>query len=235
MRNGELFIQKFNELDHVLRQITGVAGEDRYSPFSKVVDLVADKNVAVRKRKEILKRIGKLRNAIIHDRDYPNRILADPRSEVIEELESVLAAIARPQKLIPKFQKTIRIFTGKHSLADCLSFMIENDFSQVVVAHESEYVLLSSEGIVKWLENARDVGLADLEGASVLDALRFEDRNICRYLSRNDPVDAAFEMFEKAIGSGIPRLQGILITENGKPQERPRGIVTPWDLLGEVP
>ena len=231
MRNGDLLIQKFNELDSLLRQMTGL---NRESSFPAVVEHAAGKNASVRRHKEILKQIGRLRNAIAHDRDYPPRILADPRPDVIEELESVLAAIATPPKLIPKFQKTIQILTGKDSLADCLNFMKENDFSQVVVAHEGEYVLLSSEGIVRWLENARDVGLADLEGSTVADALVFEERNICRYMSRNDPLDAAFEVFEKAISSGIPRLQAILITENGKPQESPLGIVTPWDLLGEV-
>ncbi len=230
MRSGDLFVQKFNELDDLLRQRTGL---ERDKSFTAVVEFAAQKDVTVRRRKEILLSIGQLRNAIVHDRCYPETILADPRPEVVQELESVLKSIARPPKLIPKFQRAIRIFTDEDSLTDCISFMKENDFSQVVVDHEGEYVLLSSEGIVKWLEDARDVGLADLEEATVVDALAFEERGICRYLSRNDPLDAAFEMFEKAIGRGIPRLQAILITESGKSKERPLGIVTPWDLLGE--
>ena len=231
MRKGDLFIQRFNELDHLLRQRTGL---DRSKPFTTVVERAAKEHVTVRRRREVLLSIGRLRNAIVHDRDFPEQILADPRLEVIEELESVLQAIAKPRKLIPAFQKRIRAFADNDSLADCLGFMKHNDFSQIVVAHKGQYVLLSSEGIVKWLENARDIGLADLQEATVADALAFEERGICRYLTRNDPVDAAFEMFEKAIIESTPRLQAILITENGKPEERPLGIVTPWDLLGEV-
>lgn len=231
MRNGDLFIQRFNELDHLLRQRTGL---DRKAPFPAVVERAAKEYVTVRRRREVLLSIGRLRNAIVHDRDFPEQILADPRPEVIEELESVLQAIAAPRKLIPTFQRLIRAFTDNDSLADCLSFMKQNDFSQVVVAHKGQYVLLSSEGIVKWLENARGIGLADLREATVADALAFEEEGICRYLSQNDPVDAAFEMFEKAIVVSIPRLQAILITENGKPEEYPLGIVTPWDLLGEA-
>jgi len=230
MRNGDLFIQKFNELDNLLHNITNL---DRNIPFSSAVDHASIEKVTVRRHKDILKSIGRLRNAIVHYRAYPEKILADPRPEVIEELESVLAAIATPQKLIPKFQKSIRIFNDDNPLSGCLIFMKENNFSQIVVAHEGAHVLLSSEGIVKWLENARDVGLADLEETTIENVLEFEDRNICQYLSRDDLLDEAFEKFEQAISNGVPRLQAILISENGKPQERPLGIVTPWDLLSD--
>jgi len=93
-------------------------------------------------------------------------------------------------------------------------------------------VLLSSEGIVKWLENAEDTGLAHLERATVGDALSYEDQDICLYLSRDETVDAALDAFEKALAQKRPRLQAILVTQNGRPEERPLGIIIPWDLLG---
>ena len=232
MGNGEEFIRLFNELEHALREKTGL-GTDR--TFSELVKTAADKDITVRRRKGILMSIGRLRNAIVHGRDYPVRILADPRRDVVEEIESVLAAITRPTTLIPTFQRSIHIFTAEDALADCLGYMKENDFSQVVLNLDGKHMLLSSEGIVKWLENARDVGLADLEKATVRDAWEYENKNICQYLPRDAPIDAVYEAFEQAIGHGIPRLQAVLITHSGKPEESPLGIVTPWDLLGEAP
>ncbi|RMH37298.1 MAG: hypothetical protein D6690_02725 [Nitrospirae bacterium] len=231
MNNGEVFIKKFNELENVLRKR---AGRDRHRLFSELVDLVAKSDITVRRRKELLKSIGQLRNAIVHDREYPIRILADPRMEVIEELESVCSAIAQPATVIPKFQRSIHVFAAQDTLGDCLRYMKTNDFSQVVAMIDGKYVLVSSEGIVKWLENARDIGLADLERATVRDAWECETKNICRYLPRNAPLDAAYDEFEQAVHHGIPRLQAILITHTGKPEEHPLGIITPWDLLGNT-
>lgn len=231
MRSGDRFIKKFNELVNILRQKTGL---DEHTSFSRLVDEAANTDPTVRRRREILKSLGSLRNAIVHDRDYPERILADPRSESLEELDRMLAAIASPDRLIPRFQKQIRVFTVDESLAECLSFMKKHDFSQVVVVDGSTYRLLSSEGIVQWLESALNVGPADLEEATVGNAHECEYPKNCVYLSRDDPVDAAVEAFEKAIQKGIPRLQAILVTERGRQEERPLGIVTPWDLIAEV-
>jgi len=230
MRNGDIFIKKFNELEDVLRQKFG-PGPDNHVTFFELVEMVAQKDVVVRRRKSILKSMGNLRNAIVHGRDYPEKILADPRDEIVQELKQLCDEIAKPEKLIPRFQKKLRVFEEDESLGECLSFMKENDFSQVVVKSGEEYTLLSSEGVVKWLEKSREIGLADLEEATIKDALRFEDSKSCRYLGRNLPIDEAIETFEKAISQGIPRLQAILITGTGKPNEPPLGIVTPWDLL----
>ena len=230
-RTGDEFIRKFNELENFLRRKIRL---DRQVRFFQLIDEVAKTDPTVRRRKQVLKSMGNLRNAIVHDREYPERIVADPRPEIIDELDQVLAAIISPEKLIPRFQKPIRVFREEEPLLECLTFMKENDFSQVVVLKNGRYVLLSSEGIAGWLGSAREDGLDDLEGATVGGALKFEDEKACRYLSRKDSVDAAIEAFEKAIAAGIPRLQGILVTQTGKQEEQPLGIVTPWDLLGLV-
>jgi len=231
MRSGDRFIREFNKLENLLRR---KAGTSEHRTFSKLVDIVADRDPTVRRRKDLLKGFGRLRNAIVHHPEYPERILADPRPEIVEELVRVLKDIDAPEKLIPRFHKRIRIFAVSDSLVECLNFMEENDFSQVVVASNGRYVLLSSEGIVGWLRSARDVGLADLGEATVGDALRFEGEDNCRYLSQYKPVDAAIDTFEQALAQGIPRLQAILVAQNGRAEEKPLGIITPWDLLGSV-
>jgi len=122
MRSGDRFIQAFNELERLLRQRGGL-GEGERRPFSQLVDVVAQKDSVIRRHRDILKRFGNLRNAIVHYREYPKHILADPRPEVIEELGAVLNYIAAPPKLIPRFQKDIRVFSVDDSLAGCLTFM----------------------------------------------------------------------------------------------------------------
>jgi hypothetical protein len=95
-----------------------------------------------------------------------------------------------------------------------------------------EFRILSSEGIVRWLSCARQVGLADIEGTSVRDVYMHEEKIGHYCMARNETTDAAILAYENAISEGIPRLPAILITNSGKPTEKPLGIITPWDLIG---
>jgi predicted transcriptional regulator len=178
--------------------------------------------------------MGDLRNAIVHDRQYPERIIADPRPEISEQFQKVVAMIKSPVKVFPRFRQNIMVFAAKDRLDAVLAQMHENDYSQVVVEIDKKYGILSSGGIVRWLSSNRQIGLADIEGAIVEDVAKHEDPTGYRYMAFNETIDAATLAFEHALSEGIPRLHAILITNGGKPTEQPHGIITPWDLLGIV-
>jgi predicted transcriptional regulator len=229
MPTGDKFLAEFNRLENFLRR---KVGSTRYMAFSDLVKTASRNDSTVRRYIRELLAFAKLRNAIVHDVEYPGRIIADPRPEVVDQLAQVRRMIESPERVIPKFAKSIHVFDVGDRLVQCLNYMKEHDFSQVVVLREGIHVLLSSEGIAGWLRSAQSVGLIDLENATVGDALRFEGDNICRYLPRDAPVEAAIEAFEKALAQDMPRLQAVLVTEHGRPEERPMGIITPWDLIG---
>ncbi len=231
MNTGDEFIRLYNELTAILQQKS--AGE-RNSEYASLVREVANKDAVVRRRRAFLLAVGRLRNAIVHDRNYPPRVIADPREDIVDELRRTIDTISHPEKVIPRFQRDVRVFEPDDPLAECLEYMGKRDFSQVVVHTSGMYRLLSTEGIVAWLAKSRDVGLADIEAGTVSEALELEDGRSCRYISRREPVDVAMEVFQEALSKGIPRLLAILVTENGKETERPLGIVTPWDLLNEA-
>jgi hypothetical protein len=229
MRPGDKFVELFSHIENILSK--RVASRKRI-PFHELVDAASAKDATTRHWRGFLKDVGDLRNAIVHRAHYPREIVADPRPEFIRQLKKVFELIKSPQKIIPRFQRKIRLFAAQDQLGAALAYMQQNDYSQVVVQISSEFRILSSEGIVRWLSDAREVGLADLGGAVVQDAYRHEGATEQRYMARDETVDAALSAFEHAIEEGIPRLHAILITHSGKPTEGPLGIITPWDLLG---
>jgi hypothetical protein len=229
MRPGDEFIGLFNELRAILQRTTGLANG---VSFYRLVHAASAKDVTAKHHARFLRSICDLRNAIVHDLHYPEEVIADPRPEVLQRLKQVLEIIKSPPKIIPRFRRDIKPFAAQDQLGIALAYMQQNDYSQVVVQISSEFRILSSEGIVKWLSDARQVGLADLGGAVVQDAYRHEGATGQRYMARDETVDAAVSAFEHAIQEGIPRLHAILITHSGKPTESPLGIITPWDLLG---
>jgi hypothetical protein len=229
MGTGDEFVKLFNELRSVLQEKTGLGND---VAFPELVDAASARDVPTRRRNRFLKSAGALRNAIVHSPNYPPEVIADPRPKVVRQFRDVLEAITSPARVIPRFQREIRSFTGQEHFGAALKHMQENDYSQVVVQLGREYQILSSEGIVRWLSGSRELGLADLDGTTVEDVCRSEDKKGQSYMPRNETVDAALLKFERAIAEGVPRLPAILITNNGKPTERPIGIITPWDLLG---
>jgi len=109
MRPGDEFIQLFNELSNILQ---GKTGSPNDVSFSQILETVAEKSLTIHHSKNFLRSIGDLRNAIVHDRHYPEKIIADPRPEVIEELKKILEKIKSPTKVIPKFKRQIKVFSA---------------------------------------------------------------------------------------------------------------------------
>jgi hypothetical protein len=106
--------------------------------------------------------------------------------------------------------------------------MRENDFSQVIVLEDGRYIILSREGIVRWLENKSKEEIISISDMRLSDVLNFEPKNSCVYLKPDDTIDLAREVFANDIGK---RTFCVLITEHASPKERPINILTPWDYL----
>jgi hypothetical protein len=117
MRPGDEFVGLFNNLEDVLRKKTASA---KHVPFHKVVDTASEKDATTRHRNGFLKDAGDLRNAIMHRVGYPQEIIADPRPEFIKQFKKVLEAIKSPAKIIPKFQRYIKVFTAQDQLRTVL-------------------------------------------------------------------------------------------------------------------
>ena len=228
MHNGKEFVLLFNRLSEFLREDTGLGQE--YS-FSELINAAERKNGIVRQNQKLLRSFGGLRNAIIHDRDYPEKILADPRDSVLERFRDIVNQILSPEKVIPKFAKKLRVFDSTSHLSDALQYMKENDYSQVVAKDTGEYCLLTPEGIMTWLRESLSDDLVSLQEVLIEKILQYENRTQIEYLKRQDTVFKAEECFANAGNKGVPHLQAILITEHAKPQESPLGIITPWDII----
>ena len=227
MNRTDEFIGLYNQLDEHLAQLVG---EDTRTPFYSLLEKAAKRSL-IRKREEArLKTYGSLRNIIVHDADYPERVLAEPTEETLEHFRRVVQHLMDPPTL-NDFTAQVRTFSKGDALFAALAYMREEDFSQVVVREEGELSLLTTEGIAKWLEQQvqeDDLSVADAE---LRDALAFEVPGSFQIMSRRETLGRAQEAFTRAIEQGQPRLYAVIITENGKPHETPLGVVSAWDVI----
>jgi hypothetical protein len=100
----------------------------------------------------------------------------------------------------------------------------------VVVKDANRHVLMSVEGIARWLEHAAEEDIISVQGTRVgLVAAQEPEWTLVR-VSRKATIEDARKILMRHHGNGSPRVFAILISSGGKPNENPRGIVTPWDL-----
>jgi hypothetical protein len=226
LANGDRFEGAYNKIDALLRKKFGAA---KTLSFSSIVVEAAKKDATVRANKEDLLEFGDLRNAIVHDRGKAPVLLADPREDVVVEIEKIWNRISRPRllrSLAPPVP--LQIFIASAALSEALSYMRENDFSQVIACRDGKHLVLSTVGIAHWLEAKSKEDIIALSEARLSDVLNFEPKDSCIYLKANDTTDRARELFANDFGRTIV---SELVTEHGIATEKPINIVTPWDFV----
>lgn len=229
MSNSLEFVRLYNETAEWLCKLTNSAPRTR---FYALVDRAAEANNVVKRYSGALKRFGDLRNAIVHDGQFPDRIVAEVHPDVLEEFRRIVELIKAPPKVIPRFRREVRVFGAGERLTECLRYMKDHDYSQVVVNDGRGHRLLSHEGIARWLGEAVSAGKEGMFDARLKDVLKCELPESCAYLSQRATVFDALDILEHAIERQTPRVHAILITSTGDPAEPPLGIITPWDLIG---
>ncbi len=123
--NAEEFLKLYNEITDYLRVITRT---DRSLPYSKLIDRAAEIDAPTKRVSNRLRDYGDLRNAIVHHREYPEEIIAEPINDAVIQFRNIVEEIRSPKKLIPTFERRVQMFPATDPLAKALSFMLEERF-----------------------------------------------------------------------------------------------------------
>jgi CBS domain-containing protein len=226
---AEEFIQLFNQVESFLSL---QLGPKKPLPFVQLVDAASIHSAAVRANNGLLKQFAKLRNAIVHDAEYPPHIVAVPSQEALLRFKGIAQEVLEPSPLVPTFATQVRCFAPSDALAEALRFMRKHDFSQVFVRGEDRRLsILTVEGITKWLADEVD-GIGKVAGkATVNNVLPLEPLGGFVIMGSKKTIFDALDAFSNAIHIKATRLYAIAITKDGSDSEDPIGIVTPWDLV----
>ena len=220
----------FNELEEYLRRALGV---DRPWDFMNLVNEAARRGIVQRGMASDLHDCKNLRNLLVHTARYPQQAYAEPSDWGLQHFRDIVDQVVHPVRLVPAFQRDLRVFHPEQALPDALRHMDEKDYSQVVVGlNGGRYALLSLEGIARWLAGTSKDGVARLGGATVADALAYEPEGTHIFLPRDATLEEARKAFDTARRARKrARVYAAIITESGVDTEAPMGIVTAGDLL----
>jgi len=229
---AERFLRAYNRIDDYLRELLEI-DRSRYG-FASVVDQAAKRYSVVRRYADDLKEFGALRNAIVHDKEFPARIIADPRPEVVEAIERLADIILDPPRVYPLFGREVRRLSWDDPIAKPLRWIREYHYTQFPVYRERRFAgLLTSRCVAQWLADSVHNGGVEFGGVTVGDVLRhdeYEGRRVV-FVARDATWYDAVELLSPAKGKRRASLEAILITASGRDDEELLGIITPRDLL----
>ena len=223
----EAFLTIFNELEQFLRDSTN---SGRNVPFGGLIGRSSDSNAAVRTYHRDLREWADLRNAVVHE--HPRgQVIAEITPEALAEFQHVAGVIMAPPRVFPHFRRDVRVFKESDPLTEAVEDLWREGYSQVIVRQNGEMTLLSYAGITRWMGEAIEGTVIDLDGATVGRALSFEEAGGIGFLSRNATIFDAREQFHQFAGQRTQRLRVLVITEHGNGREAPLGLVTASDIL----
>ena len=233
MQLSERFIMAYNRID---KQLQKRARLDHYVGFSQLVRRVARKDNMFAQFADDLLEFAELRNAIVHEVVEPEQIIAEPHASVVERIEQIAEIVERPPLVIPKFQREVYVVCSEDSILDVLALAREHGYTQFPVydADDQFRGLLTDRCIARWLTfELEKVMLNVIEDIAVADVMVYDKTggDNVSFLPQNATVFDAYSEFEHHMVYDYPRLEAILITTNGRKNEKLLGIITPWDIF----
>ena len=224
------FLGLFAEVEKLVAAAAGKGAAGR-NGFSSNLALAQQKDLRFRRFQEELRVSADVRNLLAHQR-FRSRHPVTPSPALTKALEHAVTSLKNPPKVIHHFgRKDLREFSPSDGIAEVLSYTSLHNFSQVLVRRSGKLDLLSSNTIHRWLASCVGLDLVDL-AVPVSKVLKFKEpkRTEIRFSHRNTDLFDALSLFQ---GGQAESLLALVVTERGKPEEKPLAFVTPWDL-GEL-
>lgn len=197
------------------------------SSFNQRLKEVASKNHKIKKNREKLSLIRELRNKFAHEA-HKMHDLIKPGQGSIDLLIDACDAITKPPLAYDMFKANIREFTLADKLKDVYAYLHDKDYSQVFYRDEHENLrVLSANTIQRWCAAQVELGLIDLE-TKIIDIYgACEVTGELDFLPRSTSVYEAQAVFSREENQNLISL---IITEKGKPNQKPLACVAPWDI-----
>ena len=222
------FFAAFNEIEQFLRQAIGAKNSDS---FWWIVDRAHDKHLMSKRQAEQLKDFSNLRNAIAHGRYYDGEPIATPHPQVLEQLENLQRLLTDPptaQSLLS--EREVTTLSPDADILEALALIDRTGYSQIPIYDSGVFqALLTTNVIARWVAaDLSDDGV--INGASINAVLTMAERkDRAEFLPRTATAQEVIDVLTEPAADGT-HPSAVLLTEHGKPSQRPVAIATPADL-----
>ncbi len=227
MSNAERFLNAFAAIEKEMRRILELKD---HRPFSELVNKSSRVNPVIGRYRFDLKEYSELRNAIVHDRSG-GEIIAEPNAEVVASIEHIAGLLLEPPKVAPLFLKEVLALSEDQPVARAIRELSKMTYTQAPVIKDGKIVgLVTSKMIVQWMGLSLANETFDIEKTTIGDLMELVGEvDGYEFVSVNKSLLEIPDLFYRWQEQG-KKLEAVLITQNGKPDQPLKGIITNRDL-----
>jgi CBS domain-containing protein len=232
-KSHEDLLQLYNEVDHFLRR---QYRQDKYADHTFLIQELASKNRVIARNQQVMRAVAQIRNSLVHN---PIPSVAQPISQpnplLVKTYKAIRDSLMNPSTALGIAIPTNKIYTSTldAKLSNVMKTMDENIFTHVPIIDNDKMIGIFSENtLLSYLVDSgetiitKDMKISELRKFLPLSAHRGE---VFAFLPRSAFLPEVYEVFNKAI-KVRKRVGMVFITEHGKENEKPLGIITAWDL-----
>lgn len=225
--NSDIFLSTFNELEKYFKS---EFFRGHWKSFKQMLKEGSRFNPIIKQFKEELFEFADLRNAIVHNRSNDYKIIAEPHKFVIDRFVDIKNQIINPVKMDAFFKK---VHTCK--LTDKISLpleLIHNQLiSQIPVLDNNRVVeVLNASTIAYWVANQKKVSIESELVSQVIEYKEFKQN--FKIIPAETTVFHAAEIFKNSYKNHPKNryYDTLLITQNGKENEKLKGVIVLSDI-----
>lgn len=222
------FMTAFNQIEQFLRHELNARNSDS---FKAMVGWAERDHLINSSQHAALDAFSDLRNAISHGNYRDGQAIADPRPDVIEEINHLRDLLLNPPTALEVLgEHQVRTVTPDDDIRDVLKIIREMAISQLPIYRKRRCIgMLTTKTIARWV--AADLGENDqLDARTVEDVLKWaEDEDRALFLPRDVSAQEAIDALTTPTSKGRMPQAGI-ITEHGLKDELPIRVIGGKDI-----
>lgn len=226
-------VDRFLEMYREIEELLALQYSDNRKYSSSIMEYINDRSNPF--YREELNTCREIRNLLTHHADIGGKPIVEPSDDVMELLEKILHYISNPPLVMEcatPFERVMITDLGQRAFS-VMHKMKGRGFSHVPVLDKGRFIGVFSISLpfAYTLEHERGI-TRNFTVGDFGKLLKIDNHCTERFLfvPKSMTIRQAGRAFE-AVGSDKKRLAMMLITENGRTQEKILGVLTPFDVL----
>ncbi|NBI18463.1 CBS domain-containing protein [Neglecta sp. X4] len=179
-----------------------------------------------------------LRNLLTHNANLKGIPVAEPSVPLMEAMQEILDFVRKPPlalEFATRGEQVMKASTHQKVMR-VMEVMDKNGFSHIPVMNNGTFLGVFSSGVImRYLLGSRGEGITpDTTIGDLRDYISVEKHaENYEFVAKDTSYLTVREMFEKVKGRN-QRVSVIFITEQGRQDQKLLGVLTPWDVLGNL-
>lgn len=230
MTNADIYIQKFKELEAVVRDMFGL------NDWDSVTNFLSKREEYAPFREEI-KYCQEVRNLLQHKPKIEGEYPVEPTDEMISFLQKTVDSLKNRRKcreiMVPKKDVFCRELSDP--VRDTIPQMRNIDHNHVPILNDQGAVagMFTAVSFLRLMADRKDHTMdSETKFSDIEKYISFDSHSTEIYSSVSGEmyVDELEELFESSYAKG-KRLSMVFVTEEGRKNGKLLGIISPWDVL----